>query len=274
MFEVAARETLRARLVEAARTDPQVAGAALLGSAARHEEDRWSDIDLALRLAPGADAAQVAHAWTALVGESEQVVDHLDLYASGASYRVLLLSSTLQVDLSFWPYDQPLAGGAPVEVLFGRLAVRPVDAPTHAAIDAAGDAAAEGHLVDDVRMAWLYALHVRAALRRGRVWQALWMLEGIRNLLVGLCCRRLGLPAAEGRGVDRLPPQLLDELTSTHPAQVDAAHVGRAFAAAVEALLDESERQGRPVSAELARVLEELADGAVSGSSSDEVGQG
>jgi predicted nucleotidyltransferase len=248
VFDVAHRERLRERLVEAARRDPRITAVALLGSAARHEEDRWSDIDLALRLGPGTDPVEVAAAWTLLVAETEPVVDHLDLRASGALYRVLLLASTLQVDLSFWPDDQPLAGGAPVTVLFGEVAVAPV-------LTNGDDESSV-----DVRMAWLSALHLRAALRRGRVWQALWMLEGIRNLLVGLYCRRLGLPVGEGRGVDRLPPWILAGLASTVPARIDTAALGHSFRSSIGLLVAEVERQGRRLSAELNRVLDELVD--------------
>jgi predicted nucleotidyltransferase len=246
VFAVVDRETLRERLIEAGRVDPRVSAVALLGSAARGEEDRWSDIDLALRLEPGTDPAGVADAWTLLVAETEPVVDQLDIRAAGAFYRVLLLSSTLQVDLSFWPHDQTLAGGAPVKVLLGEVEVAPV-AP-----------ADDDESVRDVRMAWLYALHVRAALRRGRAWQALWMLEGIRNLLVGLYCRRLGLPENEGRGVDRLPPPILVGLASTVPVNVDTTCVSRCFASCVELLVAEVACQGLPVAAGLGRVLDEL----------------
>lgn len=106
-----------------AKADECVAAAASLGSAARGELDRWSDIDLALRLIPGVETDGVADAWTARVAQTEQVVDHLDIRASGALYRVLLLASSLQIDLSFWPHDQPLGGGLPVVVLFGEVPV-------------------------------------------------------------------------------------------------------------------------------------------------------
>ena len=36
---------------------------------------------------------------------------------------MLLLRSGLQVDLSFWPHDQPLAAGAPIKVLSGEVPV-------------------------------------------------------------------------------------------------------------------------------------------------------
>ena len=248
MFDVGEREALRARLVGAAEVDERVAGAALLGSAARGEEDRWSDIDLALRLVPGAVLEVVADDWVARVAETEQVVDHLDIQASGALYRVLLLGSTLQVDLSFWPHDQPLAGGAPVEVLFGDVQVA-----------STVTAAAGEESLTAVRMGWLYALHARSALGRGRVWQAWWMLGSIRDVVVGMYCRRLGLPAGEGRGVDRLPAELLVGLTGTLPASLESDCLSASFEVLMGLLLEEAELQGVGVSVGLARVVHELA---------------
>ena len=226
----------------------RIAGAALLGSAARGDEDRWSDIDLALRLVPGAVPEAVADDWVARVAETEQVVDHLDICASGALYRVLLLSSTLQVDLSFWLHDQPLAGGAPVEVLFGDVPVAPV---------ATGGAGEES--LTAVRMGWLHALHARSALGRGRVWQAWWTLESIRDVVVGMYCRRHGLPPAEGRGVDRLPAELLAGPARSLPASIEPDRLSASFEVLMGLLLDEAELQGVKISVGLAGVVTELA---------------
>jgi predicted nucleotidyltransferase len=46
MFTEGHRHRVRARLIERARLDDRITGAAITGSAARDAEDRWSDIDL------------------------------------------------------------------------------------------------------------------------------------------------------------------------------------------------------------------------------------
>ncbi len=249
MFTEQEREALRTELTRFARDDARVVAAASLGSAARGELDQWSDVDLALRLAPGVEAVEVVETWTERVAHSEPVVDHLDIRASGALYRVLLLASSLQVDLSFWPHDQPLAGGAPVAVLFGEFPLDPV-------VAGAGELD-RSHLA--VRMGWLYALHLRSALGRGRWWQALWMLQSVRDVVVRLYCQRLDLPQAEGRGVDRLPAKLLDGLVRTHPSRVESEPLSACFGVVARLLLEEAERHGVQVSADLAGVVIELA---------------
>ncbi len=248
MFTEEEREALRTELTGSARDDARVVAAASLGSAARGELDRWSDIDLALRLAPGVDVDEVVETWTKRVARSELVVDHLDIRASGALYRVLLLASTLQVDLSFWPHDQPLAGDAPVAVLFGEFPITLLDA-----------AAEPDQSHSAVRMGWLYALHLRSALGRGRWWQASWMLQSIRDVLVGLYCQRLDLPQSEGRGVDRLPADLLDGLVRTHPSRVESEQLSAGFEVVTRLLLEEAERHDVHVSADLADVVLSLA---------------
>ena len=182
------------------------------------------------------------------MAETEEVVDHLDVRASGALYRVLLLASSLQVDLSFWPHYQPLAGGAPVAVLFGEVPVAPVE-PV-----AAADEARRA-----LQLGWLYALHARSALGRERWWQALWMLESIRDLVIASYCRRLGLPATEGRGVDRLPAGLLTGLARARPGGLEPDGLWASFEVLVGLLLEEVERHEVQVPPDLAPVVRELA---------------
>lgn len=81
------------------------------------------------------------------------------MHASGALYWVFLLASTLQVDLSWWPHGQLVTGGVPIRLLFGQ------------ADDTTAPAAEDAR--QHVRMTWLYALHARSALARGRNWQAI-----------------------------------------------------------------------------------------------------
>src|ERR671935_220226 len=56
--------------------------------------------------------------------------------------------------------------------------------------------------------AWLYALHARSSLARGRLWQAEYMVSAMRDQALALACLRHGLPAREGRGIDLLPSEI------------------------------------------------------------------
>src|SRR4051794_14962619 len=99
MFTPEDRTRLRDALVAAARADPHIIGAALTGSAALGAEDRWSDIDLALTVAGGADTGQVVADWTERMYREGGAIDHLAVYLGETLFRVFLLASTLQVDI-------------------------------------------------------------------------------------------------------------------------------------------------------------------------------
>ncbi|MFD5096835.1 hypothetical protein ACFWMR_39940 [Amycolatopsis thailandensis] len=60
MFSIAQRTAVRDALLGWARDDAEVSAAALVGSAAKGREDAWSDIDLALRIAPAVEPDEVS----------------------------------------------------------------------------------------------------------------------------------------------------------------------------------------------------------------------
>jgi hypothetical protein len=119
VFTSQKREQIRGELVAAAKADPRIGGAAHLGSAALGQLDRWSDIDLALCLAPDADLNQVLIDWTARLYRDHAVVANYDVKRGDILYRVFLLDSTLQVDLSFWPTNEFRAVGQKFRLIFG-----------------------------------------------------------------------------------------------------------------------------------------------------------
>lgn len=191
MFDPGDRARIRDELLDAARADPDITGAALVGSAARGAEDRWSDIDLVLQLDRGAHEPTVVERWTAAIRDRHGIADTLDVFAAGdVRYRVFLLPTSLQIDVSFWPHDLFRATEEGFALQFGTAA-----APTRAP-------APEARRM--IGMGWLYALHARSALARGKVWQAAMMLDDLRDEIVALQCLRAGVNPWHGRDVDRL----------------------------------------------------------------------
>lgn len=227
MFSIREREALRDRLIAAARGDDRIAAAAVVGSGATNGEDAWSDIDLALCLADGQDAGSVAAEWTARIYESAGAVDHVDVWSDSTLFRVFLLRSSLQLDLSFWTADTFAASGPSFRLLFGDSNEARPSRPL-----------AAGALVG---MGWLYALHARSSIARGRPLQALQMINGVRDQVIMLACLRHELPAHHGRGVDDLPTGVRQSVTETLVRDLDERELRRAFAASVSALLDEAQ---------------------------------
>jgi len=249
MFSVAERTAIRAELIALAERDSRIVGAALAGSAARGTEDAWSDIDLLLQLHPTADEPPVVDDWTDAIDARFGVADTLDVFAVEVRYRVFLLRSSLQVDVSFWPHNQFRATEPAFHLLFGAP-----NAPTNPAPLNADTA---------IGMAWLYALHARSATARGKQWQASMMLDELRNRIVDLKCSRLGLNSWHGREVDQLPPNELEQLVATRVANLtteeldasrllllglllnEAAHIAPRRAARLEPAFTELRRPAR-----------------------------
>jgi predicted nucleotidyltransferase len=245
MFTPEDRTRLRDELVAAARADPRVTGCALTGSAAAGAEDRWSDIDLAVAVAAGADPGAVAADWTDRMYRAGRAVHHLDMYRGDTLFRVFLLADTLQVDIAFWPAAEFGAYGPNFQLLFGAAREPPTRPPAAAA--------------ELVGLGWLYALHVRSGIERGRPWQAEYMLSAMRDQVLALACLRHGLPAVEGRGIDRLPPEVTAPVTEGLVRSLDAAELWRAFRVVTEAMIAEIERADPGLAGRLAPVLRELA---------------
>lgn len=227
MFTEADRTEILARLVDHARADPALCAAALVGSGARRTTDRWSDIDLAVGLIRDADPLTVANAWRAHLASEHALVDHLDVWSGAALYRVFLLADSLQIDVSFWPAGQFGSNGEPFELLFGEA-----NDPT----GSDGSAAREV-----IGWAWLQALHARSAIARNHPWQAMQMLDGLRDRVITLACLRHGAPAHQGRGVDQLPVNLLSQIADTLVAAPESDRLAAAFGDLVDLLAREVE---------------------------------
>lgn len=219
------RDNLRAALIARARADARITGAAMTGSASVGRQDRWSDIDLAFAVADGIPLAEPLADWTAHMEQAHGVVHYLDVVSGPAIYRVFLLPSTLQVDLAFFPAAAFVARGDTFRLLFGVHAGRAPAVPPGVA-ELAG-------------MGWLYALHARACIRRGHWWRAEYMISAIRDTALSLSCLRCGLPWAQARGVDALPPEVAAPLAGALVRGLNAEELHRAFRVAGQALLTE-----------------------------------
>ena len=245
MFSKTERDTLRETLVSAARNDKRITGAALTGSASLGAEDRWSDIDLAFGVAAGADRSEVIDEWTARMYK-HGAVHHTDVVRGAALFRVFLLDNTLQVDLAFWPESEfgPIA--PTFRLLFGKAKER--ERPAAESFDGL------------VGMGWLYALHVRSSIARGRVWQAEYMISAMRDQVLALACLRHGLPTVHGRGIDQLPADVTESLTAALVQSLDPPELRRAFSVGCNALLAEIGSVDSDLASRLEPPLSELAN--------------
>jgi predicted nucleotidyltransferase len=239
------RERLRSELVLAAQKDPNLCGAAHTGSAASSRLDRWSDIDLAVCLKPGASHEQVVADWTDRLYREHGAIAHVDVMRGATLFRVFLLKNTLQVDIAFWGADEFGAIGPNFRLIFGEA--KSSQAPPQPNPSAL------------IGMAWLYSLHVRSSLARGRTLQAEYMLSGMRNHVFELTCLRCGVVAQQGRGLDDLPASERERAAKCIPRSLDSRELKRVFRSTMELLVREIQHVDRELAERLAAVLEDVA---------------
>jgi hypothetical protein len=238
MFTPVERERLRSSLLEYAASDRRISGAAITGSAAAGREDRWSDIDLAFGVGDAGALTDVLSDWTEHMYRRHLALDHFDVTSGAWVYRVFVLPSTLQVDLAFVSAKEFRALAPAFRLMFGKAnASRHIPSPPPR---------------DIIGLGWLYALHARSCIARRNLWQAEYMISGIRDNALALACIRHGLPAVHGRGIDLLPRGVAAQFEGSLVRQLDAAELARAFRVALQGLLSEI----RSMDAELAGRLQ------------------
>ncbi len=225
MYTPEDRHRVRSSLLERAREDPRISGAALTGSAAFDNEDRWSDVDVFLGVAEGTDIDDVVADWTEALANEAGVVHHWDVRSGPALYRVFLLESGLHVDVAFTPEWDFGARGPSFRTVFGD----PVDVaapllPTFTNV---------------VGLGWLSVLHADAAIEREQPWAAAFWIASVRDQTIAVACLRLGENPMYARGVDGLPPDVTAPLEETFVVSLERDELRRALGAARRCLLDE-----------------------------------
>ena len=77
----------------------------------------------------------------------------------------------------------------------------------------------------------IYALHARACIERGRVWQAEHYVGAVRDHALSLACLREGKRAVQARGHDDLSAETLARFGDAHVAALEPGPLRAALAA-------------------------------------------
>jgi hypothetical protein len=249
VFSIDDRNRLRDRVLDIASSDPRVVSGAVLGSLAHGEGDRWSDLDLMFAVADDVAVTEVLEAWTRTVVREFDAIRLFDLSNGPITYRVFLLPSSLELDLSFTPASEFGAGGPRFRLLFGGSVEKPYGSPPPAN--------------ELLGYAVHHALHARSCIERGRHWQAEYWISALRDRALALACRRRGLDGAYGRDFDELPAEVVGPFTGALVQSLERADLRRALGNAVTVLLRES-AEAREMAEKVESQLRELASGGVS----------
>ena len=245
VFTVEQRDALRERLLGLADEDERVVAGAVVGSLALGAGDRFSDLDLTFAIADDVSVADVLEDWTRTLVDELDAVHLTDLERGPTIYRVFLLPNALQFDLSMTPAGEFRPGGPRFRLLFGETAGDMKSPRPPAAKDLFG---------------WgvIYALHARACIERGRVWQAEHYVGALRDHALALACLREGVPAVQARGYDDLSADTLARFDETHIGAPEPEVLRPALAASVEALVHEATEARLPHAETIGQRLEDL----------------
>jgi hypothetical protein len=247
VFTIEQRDALRDRVLALAEKDKRVVAGAAVGSLALGGGDQHSDLDLTFAVADGVPVVEVLDDWTGILGAELGAVHLVDLERGPAIYRVFLLQDLLQFDLSLTPAARFAPAGPRFRLLFGKIA------------EGQTNASQPPSAPDLFGWGVIYALHVRACIERGRVWQAEHYIGAVRDHALSLACLRLGVPAVQARGYDDLPADVLSGFESTRVTSLEPGPLRSALATAVRELIREGRAVSVPIADEVATRLAELA---------------
>ena len=227
MFSISDRDRVRNRVLELAASDARVVAAAVVGSLAHDQGDRWSDLDLTFAVRDNLPVLDVLEDWTRTLIEEFDAAHLFDLPSGASIYRVFLLPGCLQFDLSFTPASKFGASGPKFQMIFGESVEKPYAQPPSAH-------ELFGYAVH-------HALRARFCIERGRYWQAEYWISATRDYAMSLACLRCDLPVNNGRGFDDLPPDVRDGLRDALVVSLERGELLRALGCAIEGLLREGD---------------------------------
>lgn len=225
MFSVEDRNRIQDYVLQLAASDNRVVAGAVVGSLALGGGDRWSDLDLTFAVADEYSIYDVLEDWTRDIVKNFDAAHLFDLPSGTSIYRVFLFPGCLQFDLSFTPASSFGATSPRFKLLFGSSVEKPYLSQPPA------------------QELFGYAVHhllrARFCVERGRFWQAEYWISEARNLALSLACRRRGLPAAHGRGLDDLPVEVRNTFASTFITSLERGELLRTLGLVIDGLLKE-----------------------------------
>jgi hypothetical protein len=241
VFTIEQRDALRERVLRLGRQDERLVAGAVVGSLAVDAGDRYSDLDLTFAIADGVRVADVLGDWTRTLVEELGAVVLVDLERGPTTYRVFLLPDALQLDLSMTPAADFRPAGPRFRLVFGETA----DGESRSTL---GTLFVETPAVAEDIFGWgvIYALHTRACIERGRVWQAEHYIGQVRDHALSLAALREGAIAVQARGYDDLSEETRARLDAAHVGSLDPHVLRAALAASVIALLEEGKAAQLP----------------------------
>jgi len=244
-------------MLRLAEDDQRVVAGAMVGSLALGGGDRYSDLDLTFGIADTVKIRDVLDDWTHTLVDEDGAVHLIDLERGPTTFRVFLLQDELQFDLSMTPAGQFRPAGPKFRLLFGQTAPRDTRTSSPPVV---GDIFFSTPAIAMDLYGWgvIYALHSRACIERGRVWQAEHYIDAVRDHALSLACLREGVIAVQARGYDDLSIEARARFEAAHIGALEPEALRAALAGSMSALMHEGSAAHLPHAEAVARRLAAL----------------
>ncbi len=254
MFNVEFREEVREKIISKAKGDNRIISAAVIGSYARGEVDRWSDIDLTFGVNELFTIKELLDSWTDYVLNEFEGVMLFDVKSGSTIYRVFILPGCLQLDLSFSPASEFGATGPHFNLLYTKQYEKPQPRPQpHEKPQLSLQSTKElfGYIIHHI-------LRARFCMERNRLWQAEFWIGEARNYALKIACQSRGLSSDYGRGFDDLPHDTHNLFKDSFVRQLSNIEILRAIKIIIGGIPSISEEVNR-YSVKLRDTLNELS---------------
>jgi len=222
-FTALYRESVREAIISKAKEDKRIVSAAAIGSYARGEVDRWSDIDLTFGVREAYPISEIIESWTDYIIREFSGSVLFDTHFGKTTYRVFVLPICLQLDLSFSRETEFGAIRKPFQLLFGKQYEKRTDIKPQATTEIFG-------------IMVHHLLRARICAERNRLWQGQFWISQARNYALKLACISRGLESDYGRGFDTLPNEILLPFRNSLVCKLTKGEILRALKEIIELL--------------------------------------
>lgn len=215
--------------------DHTIEGLVLVGSSTGEDMDQYSGLDLLVVVANGAVFPSVYRKWRnrlreilplAYEFEGERGVDR-------ASYS-MMLEDYLEINLYFSALKTLVATSKPWKILYDRTPAEDIQLTLEASFHTENIVGHARRYQDMLMSIWYPVIKCVAAINRGEMWRATYMLEQIRQQTIELASMNHGIDIRNYSEVDQLPEMLLVQLRHTLPTNITTEAIRRALQATVE----------------------------------------
>lgn len=235
------------------QADEQVAGVVLLGPLAQGRQDLFGGLALQIVVKNGAVFPSLYRKWKQRLQALFPAAYLFEENVTEHSARLhLMLSDYLELDLHLVRLAHLRARRKPWKVLFDQTLANELEGKLNATYQPSPHDRPTRLYQETMSTVWRPIVRCVAAVKRGDVWQAIYMLDTLRHLTIQIAAVNHDLEAAEFAEVDQLPEMLLIRLRHTVPTSLSQTALRRALRTTVLLLFSEAEQLEQKLGVELA----------------------